>query len=54
MADFHYNFMYKNISHNNVDLLFTDTDSLFYHIKVFDVFELIKNNKSEFDLSNYD
>lgn len=54
MADFHYNFMYKNIGYKNADLLFTDTDSLCYHIKNFDVFELMKNNKSYFDLSNYD
>ena len=43
-----------HISYKNCDLLFTDTDSLCFHIKGFDVFELMKNNKSYFDLSNYD
>lgn len=54
MSDFHYNFMYKHIDIKNIDLLFTDTDSLCYHIRDFDIFELMKNNKSYFDLSNYD
>jgi hypothetical protein len=54
MADFHYNFMYKHIDIKNINLLFTDTDSLCYHIRKFDIFELMKNNKSYFDLSNYD
>jgi hypothetical protein len=54
MSDFHYNFMYKHIDIKNIDLLFTDTDSLCYHIRNFDVFELMKKEKSFFDLSNYD
>jgi len=53
MYDFHYNFMLKNIKRKNIDLLFTDTDSLCYHIKNQDPFEIIKNNKSYFDLSDY-
>lgn len=53
MYNFHYNFMKKNIKEKNIDLLFTDTDSLCYHIKNEDVFEIIKNNKDNFDLSNY-
>jgi len=51
MADFHYNFMLKNISRDNIDLLFTDTDSLMYQIRNFDVFDLINKNKDLFDLS---
>ena len=53
MADFHYNFMLKKIDRKNINLLFTDTDSLCYHIKETDIFEIIKNNKDEFDLSDY-
>jgi alkyl hydroperoxide reductase subunit AhpC len=53
MADFHYNFMKQKIDHENLKLLFTDTDSLCYYIKKQDIFEIIKNNKERFDLSNY-
>jgi hypothetical protein len=53
MQDFHFNFMIKQFGRKNLDLLFTDTDSLCYHIKNKDPFELIKNNKSYFDLSDY-
>jgi hypothetical protein len=53
MYDFHYNFMLKKIERKNIDLLFTDTDSLCYHIKNVDVFDIMKNNKDYFDLSNY-
>ena len=45
--------MMKKIDHENIKLLFTDTDSLCYHIKKQDIFEIIKENKDEFDLSNY-
>jgi hypothetical protein len=54
MSDFHYNFMYKHIELKDIKLLFTDTDSLCYHIKNKDIFEIMKNNKTYFDLSNYD
>jgi hypothetical protein len=53
MYDFHYNFILKKFNRENVDLLFTDTDSLCYHIKNEDPFEIIKNNKELFDLSEY-
>jgi hypothetical protein len=32
MYDFHYNFILTKFKRNDVDLLFTDTDSLCYHI----------------------
>ena len=54
MYDFHYNYMLKNFDRENIDLLFTDTDSLFYHIRKENPFEIIKKDKSLFDLSNYD
>jgi hypothetical protein len=53
MSGFHYNFMLKNIERKNIDLLFTDTDSLCYHVKNQDIFKIIKENKQYFDLSNY-
>ena len=53
MYDFHYNFMLKKVDRKNIDLLFTDTDSLCYNIRNKDIFEVIKENKDLFDLSNY-
>ena len=53
MYNFHYNFMLKKVKRENVDLLFTDTDSLCYNIRKQDIFEIIKENKDLFDLSNY-
>jgi len=53
MQDFHYNFMLKKFEKKNLDLLFTDTDSLCYHIKNIDPYEIIKKNKDLFDLSAY-
>jgi hypothetical protein len=52
MYDFHYNFMLKKFKRENIDLLFTDTDSLCYHIKNQDPYEIIKKNKHLFDLSD--
>ena len=53
MADFHYNFMLKKIKRENLKLLFTDTDSLCYYIENQDIFEIMKENKDKFDLSDY-
>ena len=53
MNDFHYNKMLPYFTKDNLDLLFTDTDSLCYHIKNKDPFEFMLNNKELFDLSNY-
>jgi hypothetical protein len=53
MQDFHYNFMLKQFERSNIDLLFTDTDSLCYHIKNQDPYEIIAKNKQYFDLSAY-
>ena len=53
MYDFHYNFMLKKFKRKNIDLLFTDTDSLCYHIKHENPYDIIRENKSLFDLSSY-
>jgi hypothetical protein len=36
--------MLEKIKRENIDLLFTDTDSLCYHIRKEDIFEVIKIN----------
>ena len=53
MYDFHYNTMLKNFDRENIDLLFTDTDSLCYNIKKQDPFKFMKEQSEQFDLSNY-
>jgi hypothetical protein len=53
MYNFHYSFMLKHVKRENIDLLFTDTDSLCYHIRKQDFFQIMKDNKDEFDLSDY-
>lgn len=56
MYDFHYNKMKKWYPGDKSKLLFTDTDSLTYHIKTDDfVADVMKNGRlDEFDTSNYD
>ena len=53
MYNFHYNFMLKKFKRENIDLLFTDTDSLCYHIKNEDPYMVMYENKEYFDLANY-
>ena len=50
MYDFHYNFMKKNFS---AKLLFTDTDSLTYEIKLDNFYKEFFKWKDLFDFSNY-
>ena len=50
MYGFHYSYIKK---HFDVELLFTDTDSLTYEIKSEDVYEKFFNYKHLFDFSNY-
>ena len=50
MYGFHYNFIKKNF---DVELLFTDTDSLAYDIKSEDVYEEFFKWKDFFHFSNY-
>ena len=44
MNDFHYNKMLPYFTKDNLDLLFTDTDSLCYHIKNKHPFEFMLNS----------
>ena len=49
---FHYDYI-KNECDNKSKLLFTDTDSLTYEIKIEDVHQDFSRNKEIFDFSNY-
>lgn len=53
MYEFHYDFMLKNLDYRDCKLLYTDTDSLIYHIKGDNVYSLIKQHKDRFDTSDY-
>ena len=53
MYNFHYNYIKKKFG-ENVNLLYTDTDSLIYEIITEDVFkEISPDVKAKFDTSNY-
>ena len=52
MYEFHYDYI-KNKCDNNWKLLFTDTSSLMYIIKIEDIYENFSNNKEMFDFNNY-
>ena len=53
MYKFHYGYMKPKYS-DKCKLLFTDTDSLCYHIETEDIYKDMEENKHLFDLSNYD
>ena len=52
MYDFHYNFIKAKYG-DRAKLLFTDTDSLSYHIQTDDVYEDLYKHKEMFDNSDY-
>ena len=52
MYDFHYNFIKAKYG-ERARLLFTDTDSLCYHIRTDDVYQDLYNHKDMFDNSDY-
>jgi hypothetical protein len=53
MYNFHYNTMMKKYSYDDVKLLFTDTDSLCYHINTEDIYKDMAEKKEEYDFSDY-
>ena len=52
MYDFHYNIMKKKYG-DDAQLLFTDTDSYQYEIKIDDIYNYMKKMKDLFDNFNY-
>ena len=53
MFDFHYNYIRKKYS-DKAELMFTDTDSLLYHIHTDDFYkDISKDIKKKFDTSDY-
>ena len=52
LYEFHYNFMKTKLG-DFCKLLYTDTDSLIYHIKHDDIFKFMFENIERFDTSNY-
>lgn len=53
MYDFHYNHMMKKYDPEKAKLLFTDTDSLTYHIITEDLYQDMKQDQHLYDTSNY-
>jgi len=53
MYDFYYKFIMEKFKPDNVKLLMTDTDSLMLHIIKEDPYEVMMQNKNEFDLSMF-
>ena len=53
MYDFHYNHMMKKYGPEKAKLLFTDTDSLTYHITTPDVYQDMLQDQDLYDTSNY-
>ena len=53
MYDFHYNHMMEKYGPERAKLLFTDTDSLTYHITAEDLYQDMKEDQHLYDKSNY-
>ena len=53
MYHFHYDFMLQRYPNNAASMLFTDTDSLVYHIQTDDLYADLAEHAEHFDFSNY-
>lgn len=53
MYDFHYNQILRKYGAEKLKLLFTDTDSLTYHIQTEDVYKDMQEDQDFFDISEY-
>ncbi|XP_036146615.1 uncharacterized protein LOC118646876 [Monomorium pharaonis] len=52
LYEFHYEYMLP-LFHNKCKVMYTDTDSLIYHIECNDVYDIMKRDISRFDTSDY-
>ncbi|XP_070526950.1 uncharacterized protein [Cardiocondyla obscurior] len=52
LYEFHHEHM-QPLYHNKCKIMYTDTDSLIYHIECDDVYEIMKHNINKFDTSDY-
>ena len=48
----HYEYMQRRVGESS-KLLYTDTDSLIYEVRTFNMYEVMKRNVHEFDTSDY-
>ena len=53
MYEFHYDYIMKKYGANKAHLILTDTDSLLYEIETDDIYEDMKADSDEFDMSGY-
>lgn len=53
MVKYHYHVMIPFFGRNNIELLYTDTDSFIWEIKTNDLYKDLKNLHDDFDFSNY-
>jgi len=52
LYEFHHKYILP-LYHDKCNIMYTDTDSLIYHIECNDVYETIKRNTGRFDTSDY-
>ena len=52
MVEFHYNYIIAKYA-NHAKLLYSDTDSLIYHIKTTYIYEELYDDTDKFDVSSY-
>ena len=53
MYEFHYDYIMKKYGHEKAHLILTDTDSLLYEIETVDIYEDMKADGDEFDMSGF-